>query len=281
MSRTKRLEAGFAGVVTGASTGIGRALAVLFAERFNARLVLSARTASTLQETAELVVKAGGVAEIVIGDIADRELASSLPGLCLAKYGALDLLVNNAGLAVPGPVPELTPDDWHRVFDVNFFAALHATYAAMPHFIERQAGKIVNIASIAGKVAFPGSVCYAASKFALTGMSEGMGAELADQGIDVVTVCPGWVRSEFFEKNQVADYKNPTLIARKNDFSGWLMRSCLSISSEECAEDILRACQKGGPQEIVLTGPGLFAERFHALFPGLARALASRIPAGR
>ncbi|MBX9771875.1 MAG: SDR family NAD(P)-dependent oxidoreductase, partial [Candidatus Obscuribacterales bacterium] len=142
-------------------------------------------------------------------------------------------------------------------------------------------GKIVNVSSVAGKVSFPGSVCYAASKFALTGMSEGMGAELAKKNIDVITVCPGWVRTEFFEKNNVGQRANPTTIAEKHDLKGWVMRNLLSISSEECAKDVLDALIAGGSRELILTMPGLVVERATALFPRLRFALGKRIPAGR
>lgn len=276
-----RLKERLSGVITGASTGIGKALAIMLASRYKARLVLAARSAERLEETAEAVRAAGGEAVTVAGDVGDRQLAASLPGVCLAEFADLDILVNNAGLAVPGPLPKLSPEDWRAVFAVNFFAPLESIYSALPHFLARKEGKIVNIASVAGKVAFPGSVCYSASKFALTGMSEGMGAELASRGIDVITVCPGWVRSEFFSKNRVSDDKNPTLIARGRDLKGFIMRNCLSISSDQCARDIIEAMNRSGPQEIVLTGPGVFIERFAALMPSVCRALVARIPPER
>jgi len=281
MSRVSGLKKGLAGVVTGASTGIGRALAVLLAKQLKARLVLNARTLQTLEETADAVRRAGGEAVVAVGDISQRQLAQSLPDKCLQAFGSLDMIVNNAGLAKPGPIESLTPDDWQRVFQVNFFAPLYLTYAALPHFRAQRYGKIVNVASVAGKVAFPGSVCYAASKFALTGMSEGLAAELARYGIDVITVCPGWVRSEFFSKNEVRDEKNPTLIAQKNSPAGWLMKYCLSISSEECANEIVRACRRGGGREIVLTGPGVLVERLAGVFPSVVQTLITKVPADR
>lgn len=281
MSRNGGLKPGLACVITGASTGIGRALAVLLARQYKAQLVLNARNEDKLKEVKQEVKAAGGQAVLVPGDIGERRLAESLPSVCLKEFKGLDVLVNNAGLAKPGPVESLTPDDWHRVFDVNFFAPLYATYAALPQLLAQRSGKIVNIASVAGKVAFPGSVCYAASKFALTGMSEGMAAELARHGVDVITVCPGWVRSEFFSKNSVPDEKNPTLIARRATIGGLLMKHCLSISSEQCAQDIIKACRKGGAREIVLTGPAVLVERLAGIFPSFVHAMAAKIPPGR
>lgn len=275
---SKKLPQKLAGVITGASTGIGRALAIRLAKDFQARLVINARTLEALETTKSAIESAGGEAFCVPGDVGGRSVPAKLIESCVEKFGDIDLLVNNAGLAVPGSVTNLTPEDWERVFSVNFFAALYSTYAALPHFIKRNAGKIVNISSVAGKVAFPGSVCYAASKFALTGMSEGMAAELEQQGIDVLTICPGWVRTEFFAKNNVMDAKNPTLIAANNDLRGLLMRYVLSISSERTADHIIQALRKGGSSELVLTAPGVAIERLHGLFPTVVSAMTKRLP---
>ncbi len=275
------MQAGLAGIVTGASSGIGKAVAVRLAEQYQAKLVINARNSQLLQETANQIERAGGKAICVAGDISDRELSAKLVDTCLSGFGGLTLLVNNAGLAKPGPVKALTPDDWHYVFNVNFFGPLYLTYAALPHLLAQKSGKIVNISSVAGKVSFPGSVCYAASKFALTGMSEGMAAELQSQGIDVITVCPGWVRSEFFTNVKMPDKRNPTVIAQRKDLIGWLMRNCLSVSSEAAAIDIVRACERGGGREIVLTAPGVIMERAAGLCPSLVHAAAKRYPPDR
>lgn len=281
MSRDVGLKKGLAGIITGASSGIGRALAVLLAERYQARLVLNARNSQLLEQTAELVGKAGGQAIPVAGDVSDRELSRKFVDTCIANFGGVDLLVNNAGLAKPGPVVKLTPDDWHFVFNINFFGALYATYAVLPHFVAKKSGKIVNISSVAGKVSFPGSVCYAASKFALTGMSEGMASELQSQGIDVITVCPGWVRSEFFSNVKMPDKRNPTVIAQRKDLVGWLMRNCLSMSSEDAAREIAKACDKGGAREIILTAPGVIMDRLQGVCPSIVAAAARRYPPER
>jgi NAD(P)-dependent dehydrogenase (short-subunit alcohol dehydrogenase family) len=278
MSRSKRLQKGFAGVITGASSGIGKALAVRLAKRYGAKLVVNARSEKALQETCALIEKNGGSAIAIAGDVSDVELTGSLIKTCKDKFGDLDLLVNNAGLAKPGAITRLTPEDWRDVFEVNFFAPLTAIYAALPYFLPKRSGKIVNVSSVASKVSFPGSVCYAASKFALTGMSEGMAAEFSRLGVDVITVCPGWVRTEFFKKNFVPDSHSPTLIAQKNDISGLLMRHVLSISSEACADDIIKALDRGGSSELVMTIPGVAVERLKALFPTAVLSLTQLVP---
>jgi len=271
------LRQNFAGVITGASSGIGKALAVELAEKYKAKLILNARSQVALSETANLVRQSGGQCEIVVGDLADSQVAIEVVQKCLEKFGSIDLLVNNAGLSKTGSTFALTPEDWRKVFAVNFFAPLESIYQAVPYMIKNGSGKIVNISSVAGKIAIPGSVCYAASKFALTGMSEGIAAELASKNIDVITVCPGWVRSDFFEKNKFMEDHNPTKIAKENNWQGWLMRNVLSISNESCARSIITSLEAGGSHEIVLTIPGVVAVGINTFMPGLLGKLAAKV----
>lgn len=245
-----QLKQEFAGVITGASSGIGKAMAILLAKKYKARLVLNARTESALGETADLVRQAGGQAILCAGDLANSENAAQVIKICVQKFGAIDLLINNAGISIPGSLVPLVPADWQKVMAVNFFAPLQSVYEALPHMIAAGGGKIVNISSVAGKIAFPGSVCYAASKFALTGMSEGMAVELVDKNIDVITVCPGWVRSEFFIKNKFQEALSPTRIAEQDNWQGWLMRNVLSISSEDCAAAVVQALEKAAVKKL-------------------------------
>jgi short-subunit dehydrogenase len=266
------------GIITGASTGIGRGLAIKLAADHKARLVINARSQDALEETMRIVESKGGQAFAVVGDIADQAVRRQMVETCLREFGGIDLLVNNAGLAKPGLIKKLSTDDWRKVFEVNFFACLDSVYQVLPQFLKQGYGKIVNISSVAGKVAFAGSVCYASSKFALTAMSNGMAAEFAHNNIDVLTVCPGWVRTEFFEKNAVADIKNPTLIAQKKDMRGWLMKNVLSISTEQAVDDIVATLNKGGSHEIIMTAPGKFIERLQGLTPNLLHAVNRRLP---
>lgn len=274
----KGLKQAFPGIITGASTGIGRGLAIKLAADHKARLVINARSQDGLEETKKAIEAKGGQAFTVVGDIADPTVRQRMVESCLQEFGGVDLLVNNAGLAKTGLVKNLSAESWRQVFEVNFFACLDSIYQVLPQFLKQGYGKIVNISSVAGKVAFSGSVCYASSKFALTAMSNGMAAEFAHDNIDVLTVCPGWVRTEFFEKNAIADLKNPTLIAQQNGVRGWLMKNVLSISTEQCVDQIEAALNKGGSHEIVMTAPGKFIERVQGLAPSLLHAVNRRLP---
>lgn len=272
------MKKGLKGIISGASTGIGKALALQLTTEYQAELVINARGADDLEICAKAVRQAGGKAVCVVGDVSDKDVCSKLISTCKEELGGIDLLVNNAGLARSGPMDKISVEDWRYVFEVNFFAALNLIYGVMPDFLEQGHGKVVNVASVAGKVAFPGSVCYAATKFALTGLSEGMAAELAGK-IDTITVCPGWVRTEFFKRNRVS--QDPTAIAEQPDLRGWLMRNILSISSEQAAQDIVKALRRGGSHELVLTAPGVMVERLSGLFPELTFFLTSLVPAER
>jgi short-subunit dehydrogenase len=278
MASKRGLSGQFKGIITGASSGIGKALALDLARKYQARLVLNARSEEQLEETCKAVEEAGGKALKVVGDVSEQWVTDAAVNTCLESFGGVDVLVNNAGLAKPGTIMKLTVEDWEHVFAVNFFAPLRLTYGVLPHFVKTGRGKIVNISSVAGKISFPGSVCYASSKFALTGMSEGMAAELAPKNIDIITVCPGWVRTEFFDKNNVSKLKNPTSIGNKKNLQGFIMRSFLSITSQECSAEILKAMEKGGSQEIILTHPGKIFERLAGVCPPAVFALAKRLP---
>jgi short-subunit dehydrogenase len=271
------LQTNFTAIITGASSGIGRGLALHLARLYKARLVLTARSQTDLESCASEVRKLGGEAEIIAGDIADASIAEKLVTLCHSRFGGIDVLVNNAGMAVPGRVELLTVEDWRRVFEVNFFSALQLTYAALDHLKQSPRGKIVNVSSIAGKVAFPGSVSYCSSKFALTALSNGLAAELEPAHIDVITVCPGLVRTEFFDKNKSPESRNPNVIAAQKDFKGFMMRNIISISTEDCVKDIVLALNKDQSQELILTIPGKFIERLNGLAPHLVSRLSRRL----
>jgi Short-chain dehydrogenases of various substrate specificities len=264
-------------IITGASTGIGRGLALALANIYKAKMVITARSNKDLESLKEEIEKRGGQAVIVAGDITDSGMTARLVESCIKEFGSLNLLVNNAGMAIPGAFSTLSEEDWRRVFEVNFFSTLTLTQQALPHLKAADLAKIVNISSVAGKVSFPGSISYCSSKFAMTALSEGLAAELHRDNIQVITVCPGWVRTEFFDKNAVPHEKNPTEIAKQNDLSGLLMKHVLSISTQDCVKSILGALESGKSKELILTLPGKFAERLHGTAPGVMHYLAKNI----
>ncbi len=192
-------------IVTGAARGIGRGIAEALA-REGARVVLADdaplaagasgawayRLASgdELEAAATEIRAAGGEALTVAADVTDAASCEALVARAVEAFGALDLLVNNAGLVKAGGFSAFPESDWDRIFDVNVKGVFLASRAAVPRLAGR-GGAIVNVASIAGKRGYAGLAAYCASKFAVVGLTQAMAQELARQQIRVSAVCPG------------------------------------------------------------------------------------------
>lgn len=181
-------------LITGASRGIGATLADEFA-RAGARVVLSARTPA-VAALAERLRAAGHTAEALVGDVTNDDHAKALMQLCRTKFGGLDVLVNNAGVLVPGKLGMMRMEDARRMFEVNMLAALNLAQYAIRLFPKGKGGAIVNLASIAGTQGTDGLVAYSASKAAIIGFTRAAAKELAAQKIRVNAVAPGFVETD-------------------------------------------------------------------------------------
>jgi short-subunit dehydrogenase len=181
-------------LITGGSRGLGFAIA-REAASIGARLVLTARDAEELSRAKARLVSIGvATPQDVMVQAADASVPGDIQDLiaaAMAYFGRIDVVVNNAGIIMVGPVESQTLDSFRMAMNINFFGSLHTTLAVLPQMLARGEGSIVNIASIGGKVAFPHLLPYVASKFALVGWSQGLRAELVRKGIQVVTVTPG------------------------------------------------------------------------------------------
>jgi short-subunit dehydrogenase len=186
-------------ILTGASSGIGRALAVELARR-DAKLVAVARRAERLQELAAEVAAAGRSIETVAGDVSDPAVRQQALDAAMAHFGGLDLLVNNAGIGAMGLFEHADPQRLRRVMEVNFFALVEMTRLCLPQLKQGRRPMIVNVSSILGHRGVPHSSEYSASKFAVQGFSEALRAELAQHGVEVLVVSPGTTETEFFER---------------------------------------------------------------------------------
>lgn len=182
-------------VITGASMGIGRALALAWAAR-GATLVLSARGKDALDGVAREVEAAGGRAIVEAGDLTDEAHRLRIIERASAESGCIDVLVNNAGRGFYAPAMKIDIEEMRKLFELNVFAPLRLVQIAAP-YLERSHGTIVMMSSIAGVVAAPRYGAYAASKFALEALSMALRSELADKGVRVVVVRPGPVRTPF------------------------------------------------------------------------------------
>ena len=182
-----------AALVTGASRGIGRAIAVRLAADFD--ILAAARNRAELDHLVSEIETMGGRAEALVLDVADRSAVErTLAGR------DVDVLVNNAGTGPLRPMLELTPDEWHRMIDVNLNALYHVTRAVLPAMLARGRGHVVNIGSIAGRSAFVGGTAYAATKHAVMAFSECLMLEVRDRGVKVSVVNPGSVATHFSER---------------------------------------------------------------------------------
>jgi len=194
---------GMTALVTGASSGIGRLLAERLAD-LGARVVLVARRAEALDELAGEIRARGGRALAVACDVSDREQVFAAAERAAAEFGAVDLLVNNAGFGAHRSVLDSDVEEMERMLRVNFLGSLYFTKALLPGMVERGRGWVVFTASVAGRIATPGEAIYAASKFALVGFAEALSLEVEDSGVHVLTVCPGAVRTDFFDDDDLA-----------------------------------------------------------------------------
>ncbi len=191
-------------VVTGASRGIGEAIADALAEE-GCRLVLAARSKDRLEAVASgLRLRHGVEVFTAPTDIGDEGQARRLIETAASHFGGVDILVNNAGMGIYGTVDELHLDDLRNVFEVNFFGPLAALQAAVPIMRRSGGGTIVNVSSIVGKFPQPLGGGYTATKFALQGASGAARAELKRDNIDVVLVCPGLTDTEFSQHSRIS-----------------------------------------------------------------------------
>lgn len=269
VARTRRTAdlRGATTLIVGASRGLGLALAEEFG-RQGARLAICARDAGELEQARSSLAAHGYETLALPGDATDRAEAQRIVAATLAHYERIDVLVNVAAIIAVGPALGLTLDDLERVMRENFWSAANMTYATLPGMVERQAGRIVNIASLGGKLAVPHLLSYSSAKFALVGFSEGLRAELRREGITVTTVCPGLMRTGSYLNAQFkgAPDTEVTLFSLLDD------TPLLSISAERAARRIVAATQRGAA-EVSLSAPAIAAVAFHGLFPGLTADL--------
>jgi NAD(P)-dependent dehydrogenase (short-subunit alcohol dehydrogenase family) len=184
--------AGKVAIVTGASSGIGRAAAKLFAEE-GAKVVLAARRREELDAVAAEIVSAGGAAVALAGDVKDEAYAKALVELAARQYGGLDVAFNNAGTLGPmGPTQEVSLADWEDTLRANLTSAFLAARYQVPEMLKRRGGSIVLTSTFVGyTAAFPGMAAYAASKSGLIGLTQALAVELGAQGIRVNALLPG------------------------------------------------------------------------------------------
>lgn len=189
-------------IVTGASAGIGEATAITLAAE-GAKVVIAARRGDRLEALAKKIATSGGKALPIVTDITDETQANNLIHKANAELGRIDILVNNAGIALTGNIDGGNTSDWRRMFDVNVFGLLYATHAVLPIFKAQGGGHIVNISSVAGRLARAGVGIYNATKWGVNAISESLRQEVLKDKIRVTIIEPGLVDTEI--NNHITD----------------------------------------------------------------------------
>jgi len=228
---SKREIQGSRAIVTGASSGIGRAIARELA-RQGAKLVVIARREDRLRELADEIAADGGLVEVVVGDVTDNAIRQAAIDAARASFGGLDVLVNNAGIGAMGLFEDADPDRLRRIMEVNFFALVEMTRAALPLLKQGTKPIVVNVASILGHRGAPYSSEYCAGKFAVRGFSESIRTEFTPLGIDVLVVSPGTTETEFFDN-----------VIQRTATPKWPEHA--PISAAEVARQTIRAMRRG------------------------------------
>ncbi|MBN1201145.1 MAG: SDR family NAD(P)-dependent oxidoreductase [Anaerolineae bacterium] len=182
-------------LITGASSGIGRALAFAFARRA-ARVVLVARNEERLETVRREIEPYTTDALVVPADITDDAQCQAVVDRTLEAFGRIDVLVNNAGLALGGPLQDQDADRMHQMLELNLWAAIRLTQLVLPHMLEHHHGYILNVGSSLGRVAAPVVAPYVASKYGLSGFSDALRRELAGTGVHVTLVQPSWTHTD-------------------------------------------------------------------------------------
>ncbi len=251
-------------LITGGSRGFGLAMAEEFAQE-GAKLVICSREDDELARAQTKLQELGADVLTVVCDVTKPEEVQQLITQATSHFGRVDILVNNAGIISAGPWNTRTRSDFEESMNIIFWGTYNTTMAVLPQMRVRGNGRIVNIASVGGKVSVPHLLSYASAKFAVVGLSEGLHAELAQEGIDVITVAPGLMRTGS-QVNAIAkgdkNKEEYTLFALIDTLPG------SSISVQRAAKQVVRATKRGDT-ELIISVPAQILARLHGAFPGL------------
>lgn len=254
--------------VTGASSGIGAALAKEFA-RHGAKVAMAARRTERLAEVEQAISGTGSDVIALCCDVTDRASVDAAVSATVSAFAGIDVVVANAGFGVSGDMKKLETEDYRRQFETNFFGVLETIYATLPH-LEASKGRLGIVSSVMGRVGVPGSAPYCASKFALVGLAESIYYDLAECGVSVSCINPGIVASEIRSVNNQGVYTG------KRD----RVSSRIKMPAETAARHIVRGLYRR-KAEFVITKHGKVVSFASRHFPRTTRLVIRMASKGR
>ena len=265
MRRRRQRFVGQAVLITGASSGIGAALAHQFAAE-GADVALLARRRDRLEALAAEIQKTGHRAAVIACDVSRNGDLERAAGEARAAFGKIDVVVANAGFGVVGPLDTLSLEDYRRQLETNLFGVLRTVYATLED-LKRTRGRLVLVGSVSGHLGVPGSTAYTMSKFAVRGLAQSLGHELAAYGVAVTLISPGFVESELAQVDNGGVYRPA---ARRRPIPRLIV-----MSAERAARRIVTAVARRR-RETVITGFGKVAVFLQRHVPWLVAAGISR-----
>lgn len=244
-------------VITGGSSGIGKALAEEFGSR-GSKIVITGRNEATLNEALESLKSQHITAMAIQGDVSKEADNKLMAEKTIEAFGTIDILINNAGISMRAPFKDVDLDVIRKVMDINYWGSIYATKYCLPEILKNK-GSIIGISSIAGFRGLPGRVGYSSSKFALQGFLESLRTELLKTGVHVLTACPGFTTSNIRKASLTADGSSQGESPREEN---------KMMTAEECALIIYKATVKR-KKFVIMTVQGKFTVFLNKWFPGL------------
>ncbi len=254
-------------VITGGSSGIGKALAEVFGSK-GSKIVITGRRQEALQEVVAELERQNIEVLGIVADVSKQEDCNLMAAQTIEKFGKIDVLINNAGITMRALFEDVDLDVVKQVMDINFYGVLFATKSCLPSIIENK-GSVIGVSSIAGFRGLPGRTGYSASKFALQGFLEVLRTEMLYKGVHVLTACPGFTTSNIRKKSLTKDGSQQGESPRDE---GKMM------SAEECALHIYRATLKR-KKYLILTRQGRMTVFLNKWFPGFMDKMVYKVMA--
>ncbi|WP_164662205.1 SDR family oxidoreductase [Tropicibacter sp. Alg240-R139] len=254
-------------IVTGAASGIGKAVAIELCKR-GAHVIFTDRSEDQVKEACETAIKNGGHAEAIVLDVTDYEATRQVIDNAVSVHGKIDFMFNNAGIAIAGEFRDVDLEGWHRLFEINLFGVVNGMKAVYPVMIEQGSGHIINTSALAGLIPLPGNSVYVAAKHALVGLSSTVRIEGKDLGVKVSVVCPGHIKTPIFENADMIR------LDKKKATEG--ITQIPGITAEQCARIVLKGVEKN-KHIIVVTRFAKMMALFQRINTGLVHAIMGKV----